>query len=294
VAEFDIMYNEGISREGGLLDVGIAAGILSKTGAWFNYGDMRLGQGRENARDFLKQKPEVAERIDDEIRGKVASIEVGPEGSARPSRERAPRAGTSSGKRGAAQDLNRPSLRPRSRSRCAIWGLVRGRGGRSTGGSDARGRRQRDRGVLDRLTQRAISTTPRSHGGGASSGTDTGHAASDDRGPNCASTVVPREVVEAYRAEHATPERGPRTRDCPRARPSVRATPSSVTCAAAAAGGSEGKAEDRDGTSCGADSTPTSCAARSEWRARRRGTRYPETHTTARDSTAVLQPRDDS
>jgi recombination protein RecA len=80
VAEFDIMYNEGISREGGLLDVGIAAGILSKTGAWFNYGDMRLGQGRENARDFLKQNPEVAERIDDEIRGKVASIEVGPEG----------------------------------------------------------------------------------------------------------------------------------------------------------------------------------------------------------------------
>jgi recombination protein RecA len=80
VAEFDIMYNEGISREGGLLDVGIAAGILSKTGAWFNYGDIRLGQGRENARDFLKQNPEIAQRIDDEIRGKVASIEVGPEG----------------------------------------------------------------------------------------------------------------------------------------------------------------------------------------------------------------------
>jgi recombination protein RecA len=80
VAEFDIMYNEGISREGGLLDVGIAAGVLSKTGAWFNYGDTRLGQGRENAREFLKQNPEIAERIDDEIRGKVASIEVGVEG----------------------------------------------------------------------------------------------------------------------------------------------------------------------------------------------------------------------
>ena len=80
VAEFDIMYNEGISREGGLLDVGIAAGILSKTGAWFNYGDTRLGQGRENAREFLKQNPEIAAAIDDEIRGKVASIEVGPEG----------------------------------------------------------------------------------------------------------------------------------------------------------------------------------------------------------------------
>jgi recombination protein RecA len=80
LAEFDIMYNEGISREGGLLDVGIAAGILSKTGAWFNYGETRLGQGRENSRDFLKGHPELADRIEAEIRGKVASIEVGVEG----------------------------------------------------------------------------------------------------------------------------------------------------------------------------------------------------------------------
>ncbi len=80
VAEFDIMYNEGISVEGGLLDVGIAAGILTRTGAWFNYGDTRLGQGRENARDFLKANTEIAKRIDDEIRGKVASIEVGVDG----------------------------------------------------------------------------------------------------------------------------------------------------------------------------------------------------------------------
>ena len=80
VAEFDIMYNEGISVEGGLLDVGIAAGVLSKTGAWFNYGDVRLGQGRENARDFLKANTEIAKSIDDEIRGRVASIEVGVDG----------------------------------------------------------------------------------------------------------------------------------------------------------------------------------------------------------------------
>jgi recombination protein RecA len=80
VAEFDIMYNEGISREGGLLDVGIAAGVLTKTGAWFNYGETRLGQGRENARDFLKSNVEIAQRIDDEIRGRVASIEVGVDG----------------------------------------------------------------------------------------------------------------------------------------------------------------------------------------------------------------------
>jgi len=68
VAEFDIMYNEGISREGGLLDVGIAAGILSKTGAWFNYGETRLGQGRENAREFLKKNPEISQQIERLIR----------------------------------------------------------------------------------------------------------------------------------------------------------------------------------------------------------------------------------
>ncbi|HEY7527304.1 MAG TPA: recombinase RecA [Candidatus Limnocylindria bacterium] len=80
LAEFDIMYNEGISREGGLLDVGIAAGVLTKTGAWFNYGDTRLGQGRENARDFLKGNPEMAAKIEDDIRAKVSSIDVGVEG----------------------------------------------------------------------------------------------------------------------------------------------------------------------------------------------------------------------
>jgi recombination protein RecA len=80
LAEFDIMYNEGISREGGLLDVGIAAGVLTKTGAWFNYADTRLGQGRENARDFLKANPEIAGKIEDDIRAKVASIDVGVEG----------------------------------------------------------------------------------------------------------------------------------------------------------------------------------------------------------------------
>jgi recombination protein RecA len=80
IAEFDILYNEGISREGGLLDVGIAAGVLSKTGAWFNYGDTRLGQGRENAREFLRSNAETANRIEDEIRARVASITVGVDG----------------------------------------------------------------------------------------------------------------------------------------------------------------------------------------------------------------------
>jgi recombination protein RecA len=63
VVEFDIMYGEGISKEGSLLDIGIAEGVIQKSGAWFAYGDERLGQGRENAKHFLKENEEVRERI---------------------------------------------------------------------------------------------------------------------------------------------------------------------------------------------------------------------------------------
>jgi len=80
VAEFDVMYGEGISREGGLLDVGVASDVVSKTGAWFNYGDLRLGQGREQSKEFLKANPDVAARLETEIRGKVATIAVPVEG----------------------------------------------------------------------------------------------------------------------------------------------------------------------------------------------------------------------
>ena len=57
VAEFDVMYGEGISREGGLLDVGVAMDVVTKTGAWFTFGETRLGQGREAAKDFLRDEP---------------------------------------------------------------------------------------------------------------------------------------------------------------------------------------------------------------------------------------------
>jgi recombination protein RecA len=80
VAEFDVMYGEGISREGGLLDVGVASDIVTKTGAWFTYGDLRLGQGREQAKEFLKANQDVAQKLETEIRGKVATIEVPVEG----------------------------------------------------------------------------------------------------------------------------------------------------------------------------------------------------------------------
>ncbi|KIC37544.1 recombinase RecA [Leisingera sp. ANG-M7] len=66
--EFDIMYGEGISKMGELLDLGVAAGVVNKSGAWFSYGDERIGQGRENAKTFLKENPSVAFDIEDKIR----------------------------------------------------------------------------------------------------------------------------------------------------------------------------------------------------------------------------------
>ncbi|CAN5187285.1 recombinase RecA [soil metagenome] len=71
VVEFDIMYGEGISREGSLLDMGIEHGVVQKSGAWFAYGDERLGQGRENAKQFLKENDEVRGRILAEIYEKL-------------------------------------------------------------------------------------------------------------------------------------------------------------------------------------------------------------------------------
>ncbi|MBV9173283.1 MAG: DNA recombination/repair protein RecA, partial [Chloroflexi bacterium] len=68
VAEFDIMYNEGISKEGGLLDLAVELGLVKKTGAFFSYGETRLGQGRENAREFLKKDPEISGEIERLIR----------------------------------------------------------------------------------------------------------------------------------------------------------------------------------------------------------------------------------
>lgn len=70
-AEFDIMFNEGISREGNLIDIGVEHKIIQKSGAWLSYGEERLGQGRENARQYLKEHPEIAQKIEDEIRRTV-------------------------------------------------------------------------------------------------------------------------------------------------------------------------------------------------------------------------------
>lgn len=71
-AEFDIMYGQGISREGIIVDMGTSLNILDKSGAWFSYGQERLGQGRENVKQLLKERPELADEIEAKIREKVA------------------------------------------------------------------------------------------------------------------------------------------------------------------------------------------------------------------------------
>jgi recombination protein RecA len=72
--EFDIMYGEGISKTGELLDLGVTAGVVEKSGSWFSYGHERIGQGRENAKNFLKQHPDVAKAIEDAIRANAGLI----------------------------------------------------------------------------------------------------------------------------------------------------------------------------------------------------------------------------
>ena len=73
-AEFDLMYGSGISREGSLLDMGELYGIVEKSGTWFSYDGERLGQGRENTRLFLKEHPEVAEKIEGQIRENLGQV----------------------------------------------------------------------------------------------------------------------------------------------------------------------------------------------------------------------------
>jgi recombination protein RecA len=72
IAEFDIMYNEGISKTGDVLDLAVQHGIVGKAGAWFDYNDAKIGQGREATKKYLKENPEVLAEIDKKVRAKVA------------------------------------------------------------------------------------------------------------------------------------------------------------------------------------------------------------------------------
>ncbi len=74
IVEFDIMYGEGISKTGELIDLGVKAGIIEKSGSWFSYGDQRIGQGRENAKQFMKENPKVADEVEKKIRANAGII----------------------------------------------------------------------------------------------------------------------------------------------------------------------------------------------------------------------------
>jgi recombination protein RecA len=75
--EFDIMYGEGISKIGEILDLGVKAGIVEKAGAWFSYDSVRIGQGRENAKTFLKENTELMDRLEKAIRGRTDEVAEG-------------------------------------------------------------------------------------------------------------------------------------------------------------------------------------------------------------------------
>ncbi len=73
--EFDIMYGEGISKLGELLDLGVAAGLVEKSGSWFSYGEQRIGQGRENAKNFLRENPDMANELEVSIRQNAGLVQ---------------------------------------------------------------------------------------------------------------------------------------------------------------------------------------------------------------------------
>jgi len=79
IAEIEILATEGISFTGGLIDMGIATGVLDKSGAWINYGKTRIGQGRENAKAFLREHTDVASEIDTKVRERSLAVGAEPQ-----------------------------------------------------------------------------------------------------------------------------------------------------------------------------------------------------------------------
>ena len=72
--EFDIMYGEGISKTGEILDLGVKAGLVEKSGAWFSYDSVRIGQGRENSKTYLREHPEMADQLERAIRARTEKV----------------------------------------------------------------------------------------------------------------------------------------------------------------------------------------------------------------------------
>ena len=78
VADFDILYGEGISREGEIIELGVEHRIVEKSGAWYTYGKDRIGQGKDNAREYLKEHPEVAQEIESKVRSALGVVGAAP------------------------------------------------------------------------------------------------------------------------------------------------------------------------------------------------------------------------
>ena len=109
-AEFDILYGQGISREGGLLDMGVDQGVVRKSGAWYTYEGDQLGQGKENSRSFLRDNPELAAEIERKILDRLG---IGPEAQARAQAEAAALAEAAEAVNGAAARTGAPAARGR-------------------------------------------------------------------------------------------------------------------------------------------------------------------------------------
>ena len=110
-AEFDILYGQGISREGGLIDMGVEHGFVRKSGAWYTYEGDQLGQGKENARNFLKDNPDLANEIEKKIKEKLGRRCEAEEPAAEPGADRRGRRGRAG--RGSPARRRRPRRRPR-------------------------------------------------------------------------------------------------------------------------------------------------------------------------------------
>jgi recombination protein RecA len=92
-AEFDIIYGEGISKEGDLLDLGVAQNLIEKSGSWYSYKGDRIGQGRENARQFLKDNADIRQGIDTELRRQIGLLKPEADAKSVPVAEAAPKPG---------------------------------------------------------------------------------------------------------------------------------------------------------------------------------------------------------
>jgi len=98
-AEFDIIYGEGISREGDLIDLGVAQNVVEKSGSWYSYKGDRIGQGRENARQFLKDNPDIRQKVDTELRTVLGMLRKEPEAAPAPAPVETPKPATASAAR---------------------------------------------------------------------------------------------------------------------------------------------------------------------------------------------------